>query len=84
MSNVTATAARTAAGDVFVDKNGVEQTGKLNMSTVDILSNEWGSRRIGATLLDAGSQNFLRIDASDLGNAEECYSARYCASSLRA
>lgn len=34
VSGVTATASRTAAGDVFVDADGVEQTGTLNISEI--------------------------------------------------
>lgn len=68
VSGVTATAARTAAGDVFVDADGVEQTGKLRTDQIAILNpaegsiiehvNTIGSTGIIGTHVTISSHNF--------------------------
>lgn len=71
VSNVTATAARTAAGDVFVDANGVEQIGVLRTDQV-ILSHSDGSLVLSVNGENAVSYNstVLMGSSSQLGNAD--------------
>ena len=75
VSNVTATAARTAAGDVFVDADGVEQTGKLNIGEVifsyDTDTEEYnsGTEKINAILFSP-SESYLMISDETFGTAD--------------
>ena len=70
VSNVTATAARTAAGDVFVDADGVEQTGTLNVSSVHLRSADDSLELTGASISSLSGEPSLHINEPDLGEAE--------------
>ena len=70
VSGVTATAGRVVSGDVFVDADGVEQTGTLNVTTIHINASDDDDYELPTellTLVMLGGQ--LYADGTDLGAA---------------
>ena len=74
VSNVTATAARTAAGDVFVDADGVEQTGRLRTDRISITKDSDGDiiqdGSMDANIYDDGNVAYLSVNCANFGNTD--------------